>query len=135
MKITRIALCPIEGRYHKFVAMNAGGAGHGSKPAGLTYTIVLIRIATDQGVDGLGVMAGQPDAAYQQAVRALVGADPLQIYSMAGNLVGDRLPDYASLLTRYPHLDAALLDLIGKLKNKPCWQLLGDEVRLRVPAW
>jgi L-alanine-DL-glutamate epimerase-like enolase superfamily enzyme len=135
MKITRITLCPVEGRFHKFVAMNAGGAGHGSKPAGLTYNNILIRIATDQGLEGLGVMAGQPDAAYQRAVRALLGADPLQIYDMAGNLVGDRLPAYSSLLTRYPHLDAALLDLVGKLKNKPCWQLLGDEARPQVPAY
>lgn len=135
MRITRITLCPIEGHFHKFVSMNAGGAGHGSKPAGLTYTNVLIRIGTDQGVEGLGVMAGQPDAAYQASVRSLIGANPLEIYAMNGALIGERLPAHAAVLTKYPHLDGALLDLIGKLKGKPCWQLLGDEVRPKVPAY
>jgi L-alanine-DL-glutamate epimerase-like enolase superfamily enzyme len=135
MKINRIALCPIEGRFHKFVSMNAGGAGHGSKPAGLTYTNVLIRIGTDQGVEGLGVMAGQPDGAYKEAVRSLIGANPLELYEMSGGLVGDRLPPHAAVLTKYPHLDGALLDLIGKLNSKPCWKLLGNEVRPLVPAY
>ena len=136
MKIIRITLCPIEGRFHKFVSMNAGGAGHaGSKPAGLTYTNVLIRIATDQGVEGLGVMAGRADAAYQAAVRSLIGANPLELYELNGKLVGNRLPRHAAVLTQYPHLDGPLLDLIGKLQGLPCWKLLGDEVREQVPAY
>jgi L-alanine-DL-glutamate epimerase-like enolase superfamily enzyme len=135
MKITRIALCPIEGRFHKFVSMNAGGAGHGSKPAGLTYTNVLIRIGTDQGVEGLGVMAGQPDSTYQQAARSLLGANPLELYEMSAGRVGARLPAHAAVLARYPHLDGALLDLIGKLNGKPCWKLLGEEDRAQVLAY
>ena len=52
VKITRITLCPIEGRFHKFVSMNA----YADKPNGHTYSKTLVRISTDQGVEGIGVM-------------------------------------------------------------------------------
>jgi L-alanine-DL-glutamate epimerase-like enolase superfamily enzyme len=130
MKITRITLCPIEGRFHKFVSMNAGG-----KPAGLTYTNILIRIKTDQGLEGLGVMAGRLDRAYQESLRSLIGANPLDLYKMIGSRVGDRLPAHAAVLARYPHLDGPLLDLIGKLNGKPCWKLLGDRALDQIPAY
>jgi L-alanine-DL-glutamate epimerase-like enolase superfamily enzyme len=130
MKINRITLCPIEGRFHKFVSMNAGG-----RPAGIGYTNVLIRIKTDQGVEGLGVMSGRLDDAYRAGVRSLLGANPLEIYEMSGGRIGHRLPAHAAILTKYPHLDGALLDLIGKLSGKPCWELLGDGARPQISVY
>jgi len=136
MKITRITLCPIEGRFHKFVAMNAGGAGHtGHKPAGITFTNVLIRIATDEGTEGIGVGAGRNDPEYQRALRSLIGANPLEIYEMEDGRVGNRLSPHAATLIKYPHLDGALLDLIGKLKGVPCWKLLGTKNLQQIPAY
>ncbi len=35
------------------------------------------------------------------------------------------------MLSRYQHLDGPLYDLIGKLTDHPCWQLIGDSVRDR----
>jgi D-galactarolactone cycloisomerase len=131
MKITRIALCPIEGRFHKFVSMNAVGA----KPAGLTYTNYLIRVGTDQGVEGLGVMQGRPDEAYQESLRSLIGANPLELYAVSGNQITGRLPAHSAVLIKHPHLDGPLLDLIGKLTGNPCWKLLGDGARTEIPAY
>ena len=136
MKITRITLCPIEGRFHKFVAMNAGGAGHtGHKPAGITFTNMLIRIGTDDGAEGIGVGAGRNDPEYQRALRSLIGTNPLEIYEMKDGCVGDRLPPHASTLIKYPHLDGALLDLIGKVRQMPCWKLLGTKNQEKIPAY
>jgi D-galactarolactone cycloisomerase len=136
MKITRITLCPIEGRFHKFVAMNAGGAGHtGHKPAGITYTNTLLRIVTDEGPEGIGVGAGRNDPEYQRALRSFIGANPLELYQMKDGIAGDRLPPYAATLSKYPHLDAAFLDLIGKIKGTPCWKLLGAKNLAKVPAY
>ncbi len=135
MKITRITLCPIEGRFHKFVAMNAGGAGHtGHKPAGITYTNILLRIVTDEGPEGIGVGAGRNDPEYQRALRSFIGANPLELYQIKDGIVGDRLRPYAATLSKYPHLDAAFLDLIGKIKGTPCWKLLGAKNLEKVPA-
>lgn len=136
MKITRITLCPIEGRFHKFVAMNAGGAGHtGHKPAGITFTNLLIRIATDEGAEGIGVGAGRNDPEYQRSLRSLIGANPLEIYDMEEGSVGNRVPPHAATLIKYPHLDGAFLDLIGKLKGVPCWKLLGTKNQQQIPAY
>jgi D-galactarolactone cycloisomerase len=131
VKITRITICRVEGNYHKFVGMNAGG----TKPAGLTYTNNLVRITTDQGIEGVGVMAGSPDAAYQDRVRKLLGADPRQIFEWKGQQVVRPSQPYADLLTRHPHLDGALLDLAGKMNGQPCWKLLGEEARHQIPAY
>ncbi len=131
-RITRITLAPIQGRFHKFVTMNA----YDKVPKGHTYSNTLIRIATDQGVEGVGVMSyAAPDDGYLKALRVLLGVNPLEVYSMrAGQIVG-RAPAFRSLLDSYKHLDGPLFDLIGKLGGKPCWQLLGEAARDRVEVY
>ena len=49
-KITRIRISTLQGRFHKFVAMNA----YDKTPKGHTYEHSLFRIETDQGVEGVG---------------------------------------------------------------------------------
>ena len=131
-RITRITLAPIQGRFHKFVTMNA----YDTVPKGHTYGNTLVRVATDQGVEGVGVMSySAPDDAYLRAIRSLLGVNPLDVYSIsAGRIVG-RAAAFRALLDSYEHLDGPLFDLIGKLQGKPCWQLLGDSVRERVEVY
>ncbi len=130
--ITRITLAPIEGRFHKFVAMNA----YDKVPKGHTYTNVMLRIATNQGVEGVGVMAySNPDAEYLAALRTLIGANPMDVYQLSAGRITGRAPAYAAVLKKYRHLDGPFLDLIGKLTGKPAWQLLGDPLKDRVKAY
>ncbi|MEX1182038.1 MAG: enolase C-terminal domain-like protein [Gemmatimonadota bacterium] len=125
-RITSITLAQVDGRFHKFVAMNA----YDTRPKGHTYTNTLVRIATDAGVEGVGVMEyAAPDAAFVEAVRALLGTDPAAAYVMQNGRMTGRAPALRTLLERYPHLDGPLFDLIGKLEGRPAWQLLGDAVR------
>jgi D-galactarolactone cycloisomerase len=132
VRITRITLAPIDGRFHKFVAMNA----YDKFPKGHTYSNTLVRVATDQGIEGVGVMAyAAPDEAFLKAVRALLGVSPPEVYSMKSGRIVGRAPAFNPLLTQYQHLDGPLFDLIGKLEEKPCWQLLGDSVRDRVEVY
>lgn len=105
-------------------------------PKGHTYEHTLIRIETDQGVEGIG--AGTyaiADAAYAASLKPLVGADPLEIYRMEGGRIAGRSPAYADLLSKHRHLDGPLFDLIGKLIGKPAWQLIGDSGRENVPVY
>jgi len=123
-RIRRITLARIEGRFHKFVAMNS----YDTAPKGHTYTNTLVRIFTDQGVEGAGVMEyAAPDAAFEHAVRGLLGADPLEVREPGGRL--------QPLLAKYPHLDGPLLDTVGKLTGKACWQLLGEKARDKVEVY
>jgi L-alanine-DL-glutamate epimerase-like enolase superfamily enzyme len=131
-RITRLTLTPVEGRFHKLVAMNS----YDTAPKGHTYGNTLVRLMTDQGVEGVGVMEyATPDDEFRAAVRALVGADAYGVYAMVDGRVTGRAPAFEGLLTRYPHLDGPLFDLIGKLEGKPAWQLIGDAVRDDVEAY
>jgi D-galactarolactone cycloisomerase len=131
-RITRIRLSTLQGRFHKFVAMNA----YDQVPKGHTYEHTLIRIETDQGVEGIG--AGTyaiADGAYAASLKPLIGANPLEVYRMDGNRITGRSTAFAGLLSQHRHLDGPMFDLIGKLTGKPAWQLLGDPVRDKVPVY
>jgi L-alanine-DL-glutamate epimerase-like enolase superfamily enzyme len=131
-RITRIRVSMVQGRFHKFVAMNA----YDPAPKGHTYENPLIRIETAEGVEGVGPGTyATPDAAYLESLRPLIGADPMQLYRIEDGRVTGRDPRYAALLRRHKHLDGALFDLIGKLMGRPAWQLLGPAARDRVEAY
>jgi len=132
IRIQSITLAPITCRFHKFVAMNS----YDTAPKGHTYTNTLVRIATDQGIEGVGVMGyATPDATFLASAKRLVGANPSDLYTMQDGRIMDRAANYADVLARYPHLDGPLCDLIGKIESKPVWQLFGTSVRDRVDAY
>jgi D-galactarolactone cycloisomerase len=130
--IIRITLANTEGRFHKYVTMNA----YDKAPKGHTYVNTVIRIQTNSGIEGAGVMGySLPAPALLAELKTLIGANPLELYQMeAGRIVG-RNPQYASTLERYRFLDGPLFDLVGKLTGKAAWQLIGESVRDRVDVY
>lgn len=131
-RITRVLLAQVDGRFHKFVAMNR----YDPAPKGHTYTNTLVRIQTAQGVEGVGVMGYRaPDAEFQQALRKLIGADPLSLYQREDGRIRGRAAAFSDVLSAYRHLDGPLFDLIGKLTGKPAWQLIGPAARDRVEVY
>jgi D-galactarolactone cycloisomerase len=91
---------------------------------------------TDAGVEGVGTMGySAPDDAYRAALKSLIGADPLAIFTIEDGRVAGRAPAFSDLLTRYRHLDGPLLDLAGKLLHQPVWNLLGDSERDQVEVY
>ena len=131
-RITRIRLSTLQGRFQKFVAMNA----YDKVPKGYTYEHTLVRIETDQGVEGIGAGTySLADGTYAASLKPLIGANPLDLYTMDSGRVIGRNPSYADVLTKNRHLDAALFDIVGKLTNKPAWQLIGDSGRDRIQVY
>ncbi len=131
-RITRIRLSTLQGRFQKFVAMNA----YDTAPKGYTYEHTLIRIETDQGVEGIGAGTYSiADGTYAASLKPLIGANPLDLYKMDGGRIVGRNPSHADLLARNRHLDGALYDVIGKLTGKPAWQLIGESAREKVPVY
>lgn len=131
-KITSIALSTIRGDFHKFVTMNS----QDNEPKGTSYTNTLVRISTDAGVEGVGVMGYTlPDAEFLADVRHLLGQDPESVYRFHDGQIASRAPAFKDLLVKYKHLDGPLCDLIGKLRGVPCWQLFGESVRDRVEVY
>ena len=111
-RITRIRISTLQGRFHKFVAMNA----YDKTPKGHTYEHSLFRIETDQGVEGIG--AGTytnfhtPENA--AAFQPLIGANVFDLYQMDQGRITGRAPAFASLLARNRFLDSAFYDLDRK---------------------
>src|SRR5260370_19948842 len=126
VRITRIRISTLEGRFHKLVAMNA----YDKAPKGRTYTHPLLRIETDQGVEGIGAGTYRMRLDdYVTELQPLIGKNPLDLYEMAGGKVVRPSPWFVGLHAKAQYLDGPLLDLIGKLTNKPVWALLGDSAR------
>lgn len=129
--IRSITLAPVECRFHRFVAMNSYDAA----PKGHTYTNTLVRIATGEGAEGVGVMEYRnPDDTFLKAARTLLGADPLTLYQLKDERIVGRNPAFP-VLRQYRHLDGPLFDLIGKLTSKPAYQLIGPPVRDRIEVY
>jgi D-galactarolactone cycloisomerase len=122
-------MAPIQGRFHKFVAMNS----YDTAPKGHTYEGTLLRIQTDQGVEGIG--PGSSDPAAIEALKLLLGADPMAVYQLEAGRIINRSPRYSTVLARFRFLDGALFDLIGKLTGNPAWKLIGSSARDRVEVY
>lgn len=131
-RIRRIRFAPIEGRFHKFVAMNS----YDRAPKGHTYTGTLVIIETDAGMEGIGTTGyHRPDQSMLADAGKLIGADPLALYVEENGYLVAPVQPYAEVLTRQRHFDGPLFDLIGKLRGKPAWQLISGSARDRVEAY
>jgi len=132
-RITRIRISTLQGRFHKFVAMNA----YDKTPKGHTYEHSLFRIETDQGVEGIGpgTYTNFHTPEFAATFKPLIGANVFDLYRMEQGRITGRAPEYAALLARNRFLDGALYDLIGKLSGRPAWQLIGNSVRKQVPSY
>ncbi|MBO0722529.1 MAG: hypothetical protein J2P41_17020 [Blastocatellia bacterium] len=132
VSIKSVALASFEGRFHKFVAMNS----YDKAPKGHTYPQTLVRIGTDQGIEGVGVMGyAAATAEFHLSLKRLIGANPLELYEMKEGRIVGRSPIFADILGHYRFLDGALMDLIGKLNGKPVWQLIGKSARELVEVY
>jgi D-galactarolactone cycloisomerase len=128
-KISRITITPIEGRFHKKVAMNA----YDQAPKGETYATHLLRVFTAEGVSGTGTLDySSPDKAMLESLRNLIGADPLELYEIRqGRILTVRNP----ALAKYRFLDSVLFDLVGQILNVPCHELIGPSAREQVEVY
>ncbi len=124
MKITAVRAHHVEwerGPYH---------SRDGIMPSGSTGRAGLLRITTDEGVEGIAPYGGS--ASLEEIKYQLLGRDPLdreQIWqSCWRNLRSSRL-GYA-----IGAVDCALWDLLGKISGQPVYKLLGG-MRDQVPAY
>jgi L-alanine-DL-glutamate epimerase-like enolase superfamily enzyme len=109
---------------------------------------ILVRVATDQGIEGLGIATSYtPIEAAIAAVRSgfgelLVGADPLapeQVYQKLFGLTSQRLAfekgwSREAIIRLSAAVDIALWDIIGKAAGLPLYRLFGG-YRSEVPCY
>ena len=105
-----------------------------------TYTHVdytIVRIATDEGVEGLGVGYGGPiaRATIAQLEPLLIGQDPVNVERLWGSMWVPKLIGRRGLTTRaISGIDIGLWDIRGKVAGLPLYKLLGG-YRDRVPTY
>jgi L-alanine-DL-glutamate epimerase-like enolase superfamily enzyme len=131
MKISKVEIIPVDIPYKTPFRVSYGGVTSGS--------YIIVRILTDEGVDGIGSSIGFPkiglnrEGAMAQmksiASGLLLGQDPLNTEAILSRL-DVVLPGSWRIKA---HFDYALYDLKGKILNVPVYQLLGGICREKIP--
>ena len=132
MKITGIELIPVEIPYKRPFVITGGAMD--------TKECVILRIETDEGIEGIGEGTGIPEYSGETVEGiyhtlnkylkpAIIGENPLNIEKITLNL------KKAIYKNRYAKaaIDMALYDLVGKIFNTPVYNLLGGMVHEKVP--
>lgn len=111
--------------------------------AGRTRPIVILRLRTDNGLEGIGVtfyggkMTGSLRVAVEELCELTVGEDPLRIEHIVAKLhsgTGDSCGPGGIFTLALSAIDVALWDIKGKALEQPLWKLLGGH-RDRVPTY
>lgn len=119
-------------------------------PDGLSYgmargltdvrTATLVRVQTDEGLEGLGEAWGAPEVVVRQ-VEALaahfIGRDPFDLEAIASRILGGgyHLGVQGLHITALSGIDIACWDLMGKATGRPVAQLLGGIARREVQCY
>jgi L-alanine-DL-glutamate epimerase-like enolase superfamily enzyme len=130
MKIARIETVPVRVDIDRRVGSVADHKGFRFQS-----DIIVVRVVTDGGLEGLGEVNGSPDWSGETATGAralidghlaprLIGADPRRIRECMGRLGRTFGNPFAKA-----GLEMALFDLLGKSLGAPVYQLLGGPVR------
>src|SRR5271170_899607 len=111
--------------------------------AGRTRPIVILRLRTDNGIEGLGItfyggkMTGSLRRAVDELAELTIGMDPLRIEAITAKLragTGDSRGPGGIFTLAASAIDVALWDIKGKALDQPLWKLLGGH-RDRVPTY
>ena len=111
--------------------------------AGRKRPIVILRLRTDSGIEGIGVtfyggkMTGSLRTAVEELAALTVGEDPLRIEKIVAKLragTGDACGPGGIFTLALSAIDVALWDIKGKALDQPLWKLLGGH-RDRVPTY
>ncbi len=131
MKISRVEIIPVDIPYKTPFRVSYGGVTSGS--------YIILRILTDEGVDGIGSSIGfgkigltrESAMAQMKSIASglLLGRDPLNTEAILSRL-DVVLPGSWRIKA---HIDYALYDLQGKILNVPVYQLLGGLCREKIP--
>ncbi|MGH6618921.1 MAG: mandelate racemase/muconate lactonizing enzyme family protein, partial [Alphaproteobacteria bacterium] len=109
---------------------------------GRTRPVVILRLRTDSGIEGIGVtfyggkMTGSLRVAVEELAALTVGEDPLRIEKIVAKLraAADSSGPGGIFTLALSAIDIALWDIKGKALEQPLWKLLGGH-RDRVPTY
>jgi L-alanine-DL-glutamate epimerase-like enolase superfamily enzyme len=131
MKINKVEIIPVDITYKIPFRVSTGVITSGTQ--------VIVRITTDEGVEGVGSSIGFPRVGYDRAsgmatiksiaLNLLLGQDPLNTEAILSRLDVVLPGNWRAKA----HIDTALYDLKGKILGVPVYQLLGGLSREKIP--
>ncbi len=100
---------------------------------------VLVRIETDDGLEGIGGTAPAPARPLieEHFAHLLAGQDPFDIEMLWDQMFRSSLPygRKGLAIMAISAVDIALWDLIGKATGQPVWRLLGGKTKEAIPIY
>jgi L-alanine-DL-glutamate epimerase-like enolase superfamily enzyme len=102
--------------------------------AGRTRPVVILRLRTDSGIEGIGLtfyggaMTGSLRVAVEELAALTIGEDPMRIEKIVAKLnagTGDSCGPSGIFTLALSAIDVALWDIKGKALGEPLWKLLG----------
>ncbi|HVT95966.1 MAG TPA: enolase C-terminal domain-like protein [Acidobacteriaceae bacterium] len=132
--ISRITILEVPGEFVRPVAMNA----YDKRPVGKSGHIRLVRVFLADGTYGLAVEGYEPIR--QPALsflKSMIGVRPEAVFRWQGERIAGYAPEFAQTMSEKNNcwFELALLDLVGKLRGKPVFELFGDAVRDGIDAY
>ena len=103
--------------------------------------VCVVRVATDDGLEGWGQTAPSEPEISQQVLHRLVarhflGADPWDLAVLVDRCIRAEYKFLGTFLFRaISGVDTAIWDLQGKAGGRPVYQLLGGRARKRIPVY
>lgn len=132
--IDKITVLPVPGEFYRSIAMNA----YDNAPKGITGKTSIIRVILDDGTVGVGILGYRRiNDEKIEKLQKFVGRSPAEIYHWEGDKIDGFSDEFRTLLTNpnYAFIESPILDVLGKIKGKPVWQLFGSKIRSAVDCY
>ena len=140
MKIKSVELIPIDQKHKGRLIFSSG-------PTPASDEFIILKIKTDEGIEGIGSAYAFPAAPLLQSgctreaamyimkdlAGLLIGEDPMRLSYLIGKLEKAITGFYTENWYVLSHFDHALYDLKGKIMGLPVYELLGGLQREEVP--
>lgn len=132
--IKEIRVLPVPGEFYRSIAMNAYDRG----PKGITGRTRIIRVILSDGTEGAGILGYRRinDKKIKE-LRKLIGVSPEELYNWRGDTIDGFSDLFSTRLSdpEYAFIESPILDALGKIKEKPVWELYGSQIRSAVDCY
>lgn len=132
--IEKITALPVQGEFYRPIAMNAYDCG----PKGIGGKTSILRVVLDDGTEGIGILGYRRiNDKKAEKLQNFIGKTPTDLYQWKGDQITGFADEFRPLLTDpdFAFIESPILDALGKIKEKPVWQLFGDKVRSAVDCY
>lgn len=132
--IKEITVLSVQGEFYRPIAMNA----YDNAPKGITGQTSVVRVILDDGTQGIGILGyRRVDDKAKEVLQSLIGTSTEEIYQWNGEKITGFSKEHRAQFTDpdFAFIESPILDALGKMREKPVWQLFGSKVRSEVDCY